>query len=492
MPNAHQPIDLLANIYLLVYFVIRVLGNEKKLDIVLHSMHSIVDYFTIPGVILSIVLDRYFIGFAFFRAYNCLWIVDLLANRGILRNVNTIQLAHLVLLVISVLMISSGFLHLVENMGDPWLLATSGPYNGQLISFWRCFLYLYGRVTLLDLSGMRIQTMLGRIIIYGFQILALGIVSKAIPQIILRMKVVPQFFDKTYQVPVLSLHLVVCGHVRVGPMTSFLKEFYNEDRELSEYFQIVILDESEPDDAMSRLLELYYNRLDYRRGSVMKSKDLHRVKVMEAEAVLILADRTTSDIDAEDAANIMRVVSIKNYRENARVIVQVLQYQNKAYLQNIPSWCPKHGDVCLCIAELRLGLEARSCLVPGFSTLMANYFTTRSFSEDRKYTGTWMDEYLHGTSLELYSRTFGQAFHGLTFAQACDVFHYCATCHSDFSDLANIKQCKCRHAEGSTLIYESKTSVSTPRSPLLRMLSQRKGTEMESKLWTYMCHYPNA
>ena len=124
-------------------------------------------------------------------------------------------------------------------------------------------------------------------------------------------------------------------------MTSFLKEFYNEDRELSEYFQIVILDESEPDEAMSRLLELYYNRLDYRRGSVMKSKDLHRVKVMEAEAVLILADRTTTDSDAEDAANIMRVVSIKNYRENARIIVQILQYQNKVGLATVQKFAVK-------------------------------------------------------------------------------------------------------------------------------------------------------
>lgn len=56
-----------------------------------------------------------------------------------------------------------GHLHIfdlqVENMGDPWLLANQGSYNGQAISFWRCYLYLYGRVTLLDLSGMRVQTM---------------------------------------------------------------------------------------------------------------------------------------------------------------------------------------------------------------------------------------------------------------------------------------------------------------------------------------------
>lgn len=60
-------------------------------------------------------------------------------------------------------------------MGDPWMYDVDGIslYNGQSIVFYRCFLYVYGRITLLDLSGMRMHTMLGRVIIYGFQILAL-------------------------------------------------------------------------------------------------------------------------------------------------------------------------------------------------------------------------------------------------------------------------------------------------------------------------------
>jgi potassium large conductance calcium-activated channel subfamily M alpha protein 1 len=36
-----------------------------------------------------------------------------------------------------------------------------------------------------------------------------------------------------------------------------------------------------------------------------------------------------SDPDAEDAANIMRVISIKNYSSDIRVIVQLMQYHNK-------------------------------------------------------------------------------------------------------------------------------------------------------------------
>ena len=33
----------------------------------------------------------------------------------------------------------------------------------------------------------------------------------------------------------------------------------------------------------------------------------------------------------------------------------------------------------MCLAELKLGFIAQSCVAPGFSTLLANLFTMRSF-----------------------------------------------------------------------------------------------------------------
>ena len=99
----------------------------------------------------------------------------------------------------------------------------------------------------------------------------------------------------------------------------------------------------------------------------------------EADACLVLANKYCPDPDAEDAANIMRVISIKNYSDDIRVIIQLMQYHNKAYLLNIPSWDWKRGDDVICLAELKLGFIAQSCLAPGFSTMMANLFAMRSF-----------------------------------------------------------------------------------------------------------------
>ena len=84
----------------------------------------------------------------------------------------------------------------------------------------------------------------------------------------------------------------------------------------------------------------------YFDATVMDPVDLERVKVTHrsaslswraschsqlkrSEAVLILANKDAIDPDGEDASNIMRVISIKNYHSEAKIIVQLLQYHNK-------------------------------------------------------------------------------------------------------------------------------------------------------------------
>ena len=50
----------------------------------------------------------------------------------------------------------------------------------------------------------------------------------------------------------------------------------------------------------------------------------------------------------------------------------------KMYLLNIPSWDWKQGDDAVCIAELKLGLLAQSCLAP-VSLCFIKSFTKKSY-----------------------------------------------------------------------------------------------------------------
>ena len=147
--------------------------------------------------------------------------------------------------------------------------------------------------------------------------------------------------------------------------------------------------------------------------------ELSTIQVHEADACLVLANKYCSDPDAEDAANIMRVISMKNYCAESRIIIQLMQYHNKAYLLNIPSWDWKQGDDVICLAELKLGFIAQSCLAPGFSTMMANLFAMRS-GEPSDDMAVWQNEYIQGTGCEMYTETLSHSFSGMTFAQAAE------------------------------------------------------------------------
>ncbi|KAF9797062.1 hypothetical protein SFRURICE_006937, partial [Spodoptera frugiperda] len=321
-------------------------------------------------------------------------------------------------------------------------------------------------------------------------------------------------------------HIVVCGHITYESVSHFLKDFLHEDREDVDV-EVVFLHRKEPDLELEGLLKRHYTTVEFFQGTMMNAVDLERVKetarpgarrpVQEAlyhcgilsrhhyesnrptegeNACLVLANKYCQDPDAEDAANIMRVISIKNYSDDIRVIIQLMQYHNKAYLLNIPSWDWKQGDDVICLAELKLGFIAQSCLAPGFSTMMANLFAMRSFKTSQEMA-IWTNDYMRGTGMEMYTETLSSTFIGMPFKQAAELcftklkllllaieikgeegadskisinprsakihantqgffiaqsadevkraWYYCKACHEDIKDETLIKKCKCKN-----------------------------------------------
>ncbi|GIY20582.1 calcium-activated potassium channel slowpoke, partial [Caerostris extrusa] len=104
-------------------------------------------------------------------------------------------------------------------------------------------------------------------------------------------------------------------------------------------------------------------------------------QVHEADACLVLANKYCQDPDAEDAANIMRVISIKNYSDEIRVIIQLMQYHNKTHKMHI-----------------------------------LNIDSTHSFQAPDM--PNWQNDYLCGTGMEMYTENLSPSFGGMTFPQA--------------------------------------------------------------------------
>ncbi|XP_037997554.1 calcium-activated potassium channel subunit alpha-1 isoform X34 [Motacilla alba alba] len=483
-------IDMAFNVFFLLYFGLRFIAANDKLWFWL-EVNSVVDFFTVPPVFVSVYLNRSWLGLRFLRALRLIQFSEILQFLNILKTSNSIKLVNLCSIFISTWLTAAGFIHLVENSGDPW----ENFQNNQPLTYWECVYLLMVTMSTVGYGDVYAKTTLGRLFMVFFILGGLAMFARYVPEIaalILNRKKYGGTFNSTRG----RKHIVVCGHITLESVSNFLKDFLHKDRD-DVNVEIVFLHNISPNLELEALFKRHFTQVEFYQGSVLNPHDLARVKIESADACLILANKYCADPDAEDASNIMRVISIKNYHPKIRIITQMLQYHNKAHLLNIPSWNWKEGDDAICLAELKLGFIAQSCLAPGLSTMLANLFSMRSFIKIEE--DTWQKYYLEGVANEMYTEYLSSAFVGLSFPAVCELvfaklkllmiaieyksekressilinpgnhvkiqegtlgffiasdakevkraYFYCKACHDDITDPKRIKKCGCKRLE---------------------------------------------
>ncbi|XP_041116997.1 calcium-activated potassium channel subunit alpha-1 isoform X6 [Polyodon spathula] len=483
-------IDMAFNVFFLLYFGLRFIAANDKLWFWL-EVNSVVDFFTVPPVFVSVYLNRSWLGLRFLRALRLIQFSEILQFLNILKTSNSIKLVNLLSIFISTWLTAAGFIHLVENSGDPW----ENFQNSQPLSYWECVYLLMVTMSTVGYGDVYAKTTLGRLFMVFFILGGLAMFASYVPEII-ELIGNRKKYGGSYSAVNGRKHIVVCGHITLESVSNFLKDFLHKDRD-DVNVEIVFLHNISPNLELEALFKRHFTQVEFYQGSVLNPHDLARLKIEQADACLILANKYCPDPDAEDASNIMRVISIKNYHPKIRIITQMLQYHNKAHLLNIPSWNWKEGDDAICLAELKLGFIAQSCLAQGLSTMLANLFSMRScikIEED-----TWQKYYLEGVSNEMYTEYLSNAFVGLSFPVVCELcyvklkllliaieyksdkressilinpgnhvkmqegtlgffiasdakevkraFFYCKACHDDITDPKRIKKCGCKRFE---------------------------------------------
>ncbi|XP_069394130.1 calcium-activated potassium channel subunit alpha-1a isoform X2 [Paralichthys olivaceus] len=489
-------IDMAFNVFFLLYFGLRFIAANDKLWFWL-EVNSVVDFFTVPPVFVSVYLNRSWLGLRFLRALRLIQFSEILQFLNILKTSNSIKLVNLCSIFISTWLTAAGFIHLVENSGDPW----ENFQNSQSLSYWECVYLLMVTMSTVGYGDVYAKTTLGRLFMVFFILGGLAMFASYVPEII-ELIGNRKKYGGSYSAVNGRKHIVVCGHITLESVSNFLKDFLHKDRD-DVNVEIVFLHNISPNLELEALFKRHFTQVEFYQGSVLNPHDLARVKIESADACLILANKYCADPDAEDASNIMRVISIKNYHPKIRIITQMLQYHNKAHLLNIPSWNWKEGDDAICLAELKAGFIAQSCLAQGLSTMLANLFSMRSFIEIEE--DTWQKYYLEGVANEMYTEYLSSAFVGLSFPTVCELcyvklkllliaieykseqresrsrkrilinpgnhvkmqegtlgffiasdakevkraFFYCKACHDDITDPKRIKKCGCKRPKMS-------------------------------------------
>uniref|UniRef100_A0A8C3II02 Calcium-activated potassium channel subunit alpha-1 n=1 Tax=Chrysemys picta bellii TaxID=8478 RepID=A0A8C3II02_CHRPI len=377
------------------------------------SFCSIVSLVSTLKIESAVYVLNEIISLRFLRALRLIQFSEILQFLNILKTSNSIKLVNLCSIFISTWLTAAGFIHLVENSGDPW----ENFQNNQPLTYWECVYLLMVTMSTVGYGDVYAKTTLGRLFMVFFILGGLAMFASYVPEII-ELIGNRKKYGGSYSAVSGRKHIVVCGHITLESVSNFLKDFLHKDRD-DVNVEIVFLHNISPNLELEALFKRHFTQVEFYQGSVLNPHDLARVKIESADACLILANKYCADPDAEDASNIMRVISIKNYHPKIRIITQMLQYHNKAHLLNIPSWNWKEGDDAICLAELKLGFIAQSCLAPGLSTMLANLFSMRSFIKIEE--DTWQKYYLEGVSNEMYTEYLSSAFVGLSFPAVCEL-----------------------------------------------------------------------
>ncbi|KAG5280844.1 hypothetical protein AALO_G00064650 [Alosa alosa] len=514
-------IDLIFNIIHLLHFGLRFLAAQDLLQFWVETK-TLVDFITIPPSFIMLFTRRAWIGLRFIRALNILELPLILQILGILKSNTSLKLSRLIGIIVGTLLTSAGLIHLFESSGDPWLDFR----NKAPLSYFNCIYFLVVTMSSVGYGDVNMNTVLGRLYVTVFIAIGLGLFATFVPEVV-EIVINRERFGGRYKDEG-RLHVVVCGHITLASVSAFMREFLHEDRG-DVNIRVIFLGNFCPDQELEAFFNRWFMHVAFFQGSVLKQKDQERVMLNKASACLILCDRTTTDPHNEDVTNLMRVISIKQYCPNTRVIVQMLKHNSKAYLQNVSNWEWSLGDDVICLSELKLGFMAQSCLVPGISTLLSNLFSMEGSVEKEDHS--WRKLYKEGMYMEIYTEYLSSTFTGLSFAEACKLCFlklqmiligieyqsgeeefcvlvnppshikikhktlgfliasdaadarrasfYCCICHSDIDDISRMKPCKCVDVSISS---SSLLSIRQPSLGVLPCLEQEDGEYVSEPL----------
>ncbi|EKX45914.1 hypothetical protein GUITHDRAFT_138739 [Guillardia theta CCMP2712] len=334
----------------------------------------------------------------------------------------TRQIFTMVLTALSLIFCFAGLIQVVElTFRSPEDLADIWNHPEPGFSFHDAVYFTIITVSTVGYGDFYPTTVLGKFLTMIMILSSLATITDQINKLMELLSMASPWARATYQSAKYP-HVLLCGNVTHSSIRDFLEEFFHPDHGMSDT-KVVILGNQVPSASLLSLLSSanYSLRTVYLEGSALVDKDLQRADIINCLCVFILCDKFAEDPFAEDSSNIIRAISIKKYvsarrpGEDIRIILQLLRPENRHHL-NV-STCGGTDVQIICMDEIKMNLLGKSCLCPGFSTLISNLMISSGQSGDE--CERWMTEYLSGSGKEIYCTTLSPSFGGMTFNEVC-------------------------------------------------------------------------
>ena len=405
--NPDLVVQLVIVLILILFFAIRFLSSDNTVLFWI-KVHTVVDVLTLPNIFIFLSLGQDLVVTESLRFIWLTQLFEVLHFFPFIRSQNAIEAVGIMVRLFALWLGATGFIHMLETMGDPWKDFT----NQQNTTFLE---YAYFTVVTLSTVGYgdyTAKTDMGRAFMTIFIIGGIAFFAFALPSLV---DIVIDYYGQTrwrkFDTTRVPRHILVCGNLTATTVADFLKDFLHKDRN-DKKTHVLLLHTDRPDTNLRVVLRSYYTRVQYIMGSVLNEKDLNKAKISECWAVFILAGKHCDSPEREDQENLLRLVSIKSSANNIPVTIQVLLSSSKEKIKYIPY---TNNDTVICLSQLKLGILAQSCVCPGLSTLLSNLFKASEVVHEKE---GWQKLYSQGASREVYITHFSEAFQGMSFYDA--------------------------------------------------------------------------
>lgn len=284
----------------------------------------------------------------------------------------------------------------------------------NVISFYQSIYFVVVTMATVGYGDFYPVTDYGRLVVIIFIIMSLVVIPTRLTELQRLLSMRSPYSMPYVKSHATDKHVVVCGHVNNSQkLERFFQEFFHEDHAtvMGNEYHCVILSAREPPEDVRSLLSnpLYDNKVSFIVGSALNIDDLKKARCDISSCMFFLADMKADDGNSgsEDAATVLRALSVSNFNHELTCLVQVLRPEERVILKD------SDISVILCLEEYKTALQARNAVCPGFSTIVENLFHSIETISDEDLDVldiVWYREYLHGASLELYLMQLPKSF----------------------------------------------------------------------------------
>lgn len=328
------------------------------------------------------------------------------------------QIATLTLTLLSIVFISAGLIQTVETINR------TAEIHGE-ITFGEAMYFIVVTISTVGYGDISPLTNWGKAVTSGMIIVSLVVVPMELNRLA-ELLAMQSKFRTTYAPEIGNPHVLVIGHTsNAKSLLDFFIEFYHPDRIVcnaggsidTNDTPCIIMGPHEPSEEIRNLIvnPILRNKVRFIKGSVMSEEDLYRVGADQAQACFVMIDKNNPNPMKEDGSAVLRSLVLENFNPELVTFVQMIKPDNLSHLQQADV------DHVLCIDQMKMSILAKTCLYPGLSTLISNMFRSSSVPDD--VNESWMQEYLDGCGLEVYTTTLPPLLNGCSFTQAAETIY---------------------------------------------------------------------